>query len=51
MRYDFIREGMKESCYKRENGKRIVVFFFFFINLLTLFGIGGKRFARRKIER
>lgn len=50
MRYDFIREGMKESCYKRENGKRIVVFFLF-INLLILFGIEGKRFARKKIEK
>ena len=47
MRYDFIREAMKGRCYKRENGKRIAMFFFF---LLILFGIwGGKK--KDKIER
>lgn len=47
MRYDFIREAMKGRCYKRENGKRIAMFFFF---LLILFGIwGGKKKDKRRV--
>lgn len=43
MRYDFIREGMKGRCYKRENGKSGV--FFLFINFIWDW---GKKIRERK---